>query len=49
MAEKFKDPVCGMTVEPAKAAAKGTYGGQTVYFCSTACKAEFDRTHPASR
>lgn len=48
MAEKFKDPVCGMTVEPAKAAAKGNYGGQTVYFCSAGCKAEYDRTHHPS-
>jgi P-type Cu+ transporter len=49
MAEKFKDPVCGMTVEPAKAAAKGTYSGQTVYFCSTGCKAQYDRSHTSSR
>ncbi|WP_367079317.1 YHS domain-containing protein, partial [Luteitalea sp.] len=29
-----KDPVCGMTVEPAKAAATSEYQGQTYYFCS---------------
>jgi YHS domain-containing protein len=45
MAEKFKDPVCGMMVEPAKAAASGTYGGQTVYFCSVGCKTAYERTH----
>jgi P-type Cu+ transporter len=48
MAEKFRDPVCGMLVEPSKAAAKGVYGGQTVYFCSTGCKVEYDRTHPSA-
>lgn len=38
-----KDPVCGMTVEEAKAAAKSTYNGQTYYFCSPGCKTSFDR------
>lgn len=47
MTTKFKDPVCGMLVEPAKAAARGVYGGQTVYFCSVVCKAAYDREHPA--
>ncbi len=40
-----KDPVCGMTVDEKQAPAKSTYQGQTYYFCSTGCKAEFDR-HP---
>jgi P-type Cu+ transporter len=44
----FKDPVCGMTVEPGKAAAQGEYGGQTLYFCSTSCKAKYDRAHSTS-
>jgi P-type Cu+ transporter len=48
MPTKFKDPVCGMMVDPAKAVAKGVYGGQTVYFCSTGCKAEYDRRHAVS-
>ena len=48
MAEKFKDPVCGMMVEPKRAAASGQYGGQTVYFCSIGCKATYDRQHPSS-
>jgi P-type Cu+ transporter len=48
MAEKFKDPVCGMMVDPARAAAKGLYGGQTIYFCSTGCKAQYDRSHASS-
>lgn len=38
-----KDPVCGMEVEEAKAAATSVYQGQTYYFCSTGCKAAFDR------
>ena len=38
----MKDPVCGMTVGPTKAAAASEYEGQTYYFCSTACKAKFD-------
>lgn len=38
-----KDPVCGMTVEEAKAAAKSTYKGQTYYFCSPGCKTSFDK------
>jgi YHS domain-containing protein len=45
MPERFKDPVCGMMVEPARAAANGTYGGKTVYFCSIGCKEAYDRSH----
>jgi Cu+-exporting ATPase len=37
------DPVCKMTVEPAKAAAQSTYRGQTYYFCAVSCKQQFDR------
>ena len=37
------DPVCKMTVEPAKAAARSTYQGQTYYFCAVGCKQTFDR------
>ena len=37
------DPVCGMQVDPYKAAAKSIYQGQTFYFCSTLCKQMFDR------
>ncbi|MGA8542006.1 MAG: hypothetical protein WB947_00460 [Thermoplasmata archaeon] len=42
---KVKDPVCGMVIEDSTAAARGTYGAETVYFCSTGCKAKYDRTH----
>jgi P-type Cu+ transporter len=48
MAERFRDPVCGMMVDPDKAAAQGTYGGQIVYFCSTGCKVKYDGSHPSS-
>jgi Cu+-exporting ATPase len=37
------DPVCKMTVEPARAAAQSTYGGQAYYFCAVACKQQFDK------
>ena len=37
------DPVCKMTVEPAKAAAQSTHKGQTYYFCAVGCKQKFDR------
>jgi P-type Cu+ transporter len=38
-----KDPVCGMTIEPAQALYTGEYQGETYYFCSAACKEQFDR------
>jgi Cu+-exporting ATPase len=37
-----KDVVCGMQVDPAKAAGTSQYQGKTFYFCSTACKTRFD-------
>ena len=40
-----KDPVCGMLVEPKTGAAATDYKGQTYYFCSKGCKAQFDK-HP---
>jgi YHS domain-containing protein len=43
---KVKDPVCGMVVEQSDATVHGTYGGQTVYFCATACQKTYERTHP---
>ena len=36
------DPVCGMQVDPAKAAGRTEHSGQTFYFCSKSCKAKFD-------
>ena len=36
------DPVCGMTVDPARAAGSSEYGGTTYFFCNPHCKAKFD-------
>ena len=38
-----RDPVCGMDVDEKQAAAKTEYGGQTYYFCSPHCKAQFEK------
>ena len=37
-----KDVVCGMQVDPAKAAGTSTYQSKAFYFCSKGCKAKFD-------
>jgi YHS domain-containing protein len=37
-----KDPVCGMNVDPGKSGMKSEYIGKMYYFCSAACKEEFD-------
>ena len=39
--DKAIDPVCGMTVTKAKAAATFEYKGTTYYFCSKGCKESF--------
>ena len=36
-----KDPVCGMTVDPADAAGSFEYNGQTYFFCSLGCLEKF--------
>ena len=38
-----KDPVCGMSVDPAKAAGslEWEWDGKTYYFCSASCKRRF--------
>lgn len=36
------DPVCKMQIESEKAAGTSEYKGQTIYFCSSGCKAKFD-------
>jgi YHS domain-containing protein len=36
------DPVCGMKVDPAAAAAMTQYHGSTVYFCAKGCQKAFD-------
>jgi Cu+-exporting ATPase len=38
-----KDPVCGMQVDPKKAAGQATHGGKTYYFCAASCKAKFEK------
>jgi Cu+-exporting ATPase len=35
------DPVCGMSVEPSRAAAQGEYKGTTYYFCAMSCAEKF--------
>ncbi|HEY1422408.1 MAG TPA: HAD-IC family P-type ATPase, partial [Candidatus Acidoferrum sp.] len=47
-----RDPVCGMTVEPAKAAARMEHAGETYYFCGKGCAQKFSANpekylHPA--
>ncbi len=37
----FKDPVCGMQVNPDTAAGSHAHAGQTYYFCSTGCLEKF--------
>lgn len=37
-----KDVVCGMTVDPKKAAGQSEYQGRTYYFCAAGCKRKFD-------
>jgi Cu+-exporting ATPase len=38
-----RDPVCGMTVDPSKAAAKVEHGGKTYYFCAPGCAKRFQQ------
>jgi YHS domain-containing protein len=42
-AGKVTDPICGMQVDPATAAAKATYEGKTYYFCSADEKEQFEK------
>ncbi|GBD10389.1 Copper-transporting P-type ATPase [bacterium HR23] len=37
------DPVCGMQVDPKKAAATYDYQGKTYYFCSPGCRVSFQK------
>lgn len=38
-----RDPVCGMQVDEKHAAGRSEYEGKTYYFCSSGCKAAFDK------
>jgi Cu+-exporting ATPase len=40
--DKVKDPVCGMILDPAKAAATSRHEGTTYFFCSAGCQRKFD-------
>ncbi|MBI4848284.1 MAG: heavy metal translocating P-type ATPase [Nitrospirae bacterium] len=40
---KVTDPVCNMTIEDKDAVGTSSYKGLTYYFCSPACKEEFDK------
>ena len=42
-ASTVKDAVCGMDVNPAKAAGKSGHKGKTYYFCNRQCKEKFDK------
>ena len=37
-----QDVVCGMQVNPAKAAGSSQHNGKTYYFCSKSCQARFE-------
>src|SRR5687767_14459659 len=39
--DMHRDPVCGMTVEPVRAAGKHEHRGTTYYFCSKSCLERF--------
>ena len=37
-----RDPVCGMSVDPAKTSHHATQGGQTYHFCGNGCRLKFE-------
>ena len=44
---RAKDPVCGMTVDPATARFRHVHDGRTYYFCSESCLRRF-RENPGA-
>ena len=44
-----KDVVCGMQVDPVKAAGTSQLDGKTYYFCSKVCKTRFDASPENTR
>jgi uncharacterized membrane protein YraQ (UPF0718 family)/YHS domain-containing protein len=42
-AKPVRDPVCGMSVDPATAHHSAVHDGDTYYFCSEACKTSFEK------
>jgi Cu+-exporting ATPase len=43
MAEKQKDPVCGMEVDTGETQHISQHKGQKYFFCSEECKHKFDK------
>ena len=42
--DSFTDPVCGMTVSPAKShGGSHEYNGETYYFCGPGCRVAFSK------
>jgi Cu+-exporting ATPase len=39
---RVKDPVCGMVIDPQRAAAKVVHNGETYYFCAQRCAHRFE-------
>ncbi len=39
---RVRDVVCGMTIDPAQAAATTEHRGETYYFCAPICKMRFE-------
>lgn len=46
--KRVTDPICGMSIDPAKAAGTSERDGETYYFCSLGCKEKFDAATPES-
>jgi Cu+-exporting ATPase len=47
---RVKDPVCGMTVDPARAKHRAEHAGETFHFCSAGCVERFRKDRrPRSR
>ena len=42
-AKLVRDPVCGMSVDPATATEQTDYEGATYYFCSVGCRSKFEK------
>ncbi|MBA4224953.1 MAG: hypothetical protein C0458_29890, partial [Methylobacterium sp.] len=40
--ENVKDPVCGMTIDPATAKHRASYAGEDFFFCSAGCHGKFE-------
>jgi len=45
-AKLVRDPVCGMSVDPASADQQADFGGSSYYFCSAGCRSKFE-SNPA--